>query len=47
MPIPGKKPGDDVEFDFEYFAPSKVIDYKKLKSFKDGFYEKQNGFIKF
>lgn len=47
MPIPGKGPGDDVGFDFEYFAPSKVMDYKKLKSFKDGFYEKQNGFIKF
>jgi uncharacterized protein (UPF0210 family) len=25
MPIPGKKAGDEVRFDFEYFAPSRVI----------------------
>ncbi len=30
MPIPGKSSGDDVEFDFEYFAPSKIIDFKRL-----------------
>jgi uncharacterized protein (UPF0210 family) len=26
MPIPGKKPGDETEFDFEFFANSKVMD---------------------
>ncbi|MFX1569402.1 MAG: DUF711 family protein [Promethearchaeota archaeon] len=30
MPIPGKKSGDDVEFDFEYFAPTKIIDFKRI-----------------
>ncbi len=30
MPIPGKKPGDDVEFDFEYFASSKIMDIRRL-----------------
>jgi len=30
MPIPGKIPGDDVEFDFEYFASSKVMDIRRL-----------------
>ncbi|UCD01952.1 MAG: DUF711 family protein [Promethearchaeota archaeon] len=30
MPIPGKGSGDDVEFDFEYFAPSKIIDFRRL-----------------
>jgi hypothetical protein len=30
MPIPGKKAGDEVEFDFEYFAPTKVMDVKRL-----------------
>lgn len=30
MPIPGKEAGDDVRFDFEYFAPSKVMDIKRL-----------------
>ncbi|MBD3196058.1 MAG: DUF711 family protein [Candidatus Lokiarchaeota archaeon] len=30
MPIPGKKAGDDVDFNFEYFSPSKIIDYRKL-----------------
>jgi len=32
MPIPGKSSGDDVEFDFEYFAPSKIIDFRRLVS---------------
>ncbi|TXT61068.1 MAG: hypothetical protein BAJALOKI2v1_50036 [Promethearchaeota archaeon] len=31
MPIPNKGPGDEVEFDFEYFAPSKVMDIRRLK----------------
>jgi uncharacterized protein (UPF0210 family) len=30
MPIPGKVAGDDIEFNFEYFAPSKVIDFRRL-----------------
>ncbi len=30
MPIPGKISGDDVEFDFEYFAPTKIIDFRRL-----------------
>ena len=30
MPIPGKNSGDDVEFDFEYFASSKIIDFRRL-----------------
>ncbi|MFX1386489.1 MAG: DUF711 family protein [Promethearchaeota archaeon] len=34
MPIPGKNPGDVVEFDFEYFAPSKIIDFRRLASEK-------------
>ena len=34
MPIPGKKPGDDVEFDFEYFASSKVMDIRRLTNDK-------------
>ena len=34
MPIPGKKAGDDVNFDFEYFAPSKIMDIKRLTDSK-------------
>jgi len=30
MPIPGKQAGDPVEFEFEYFAPSKVMDIRRL-----------------
>jgi uncharacterized protein (UPF0210 family) len=32
MPIPGKSAGDDVGFDFEYFAPSKVMNIRRLIS---------------
>lgn len=46
MPIPGKNAGDPIEFDFEYFATSKIIDYKPLKDDVMGFYERNNGFIK-
>jgi uncharacterized protein (UPF0210 family) len=28
MPIPGKQAGDPIEFDFEYFANSRVMDLK-------------------
>jgi hypothetical protein len=31
MPIPGKNAGDDVKFDFEYFAPSKIISIRRLQ----------------
>ncbi|MHA1439180.1 MAG: DUF711 family protein [Promethearchaeota archaeon] len=34
MPIPGKNPGDDVDFNFEYFAKSKVIDIRRLTEVK-------------
>ncbi|TFG06896.1 MAG: DUF711 family protein [Promethearchaeota archaeon] len=30
MPIPDKFAGDDIEFDFEYFSSSKVMDFKRL-----------------
>jgi len=30
MPIPGKNAGDNVQFDFEYFAPTKIIDFKRI-----------------
>ncbi len=30
MPIPGKNSGDDVEFDFEYFAPTKIINFRRI-----------------
>ncbi|MFX0036819.1 MAG: DUF711 family protein [Candidatus Hermodarchaeota archaeon] len=29
MPIPGKKEGENVEFDFEYFAPSRIITFRR------------------
>ncbi|MFX1328881.1 MAG: DUF711 family protein [Promethearchaeota archaeon] len=29
MPIPGKKEGENVEFDFEYFAPSRIINFRR------------------
>ena len=34
MPIPGKKAGDDCQFDFEYFASSKIMDIKRLTETK-------------
>ncbi len=30
MPIPGRNAGDDVDFDFEYFASSKIMKIKRL-----------------
>lgn len=35
MPIPGKQAGEDIEFDFEYFAPSKVLPIRRLTDSKD------------
>jgi uncharacterized protein (UPF0210 family) len=34
MPIPGKRAGDEVKFDFEYFASSKIMDIRRLKNTK-------------
>lgn len=38
MPIPGKKAGDEARFDFEYFAPSRVIELhsQEMKRFFAG-----------
>lgn len=46
MPIPGKNAGDDVEFDFEYFAPSKVMNIRRLtrETKNDLFSTKQKSF---
>ncbi|MBY9018321.1 MAG: DUF711 family protein [Candidatus Lokiarchaeota archaeon] len=30
MPIPGRNAGDDVDFDFEYFASSKIMNIRRL-----------------
>ncbi len=32
MPIPGKKAGDEVRFDFEYFAPSRVMELRSQET---------------
>jgi len=34
MPIPGRESGDDVDFDFEYFASSKVMNIRRLEDNK-------------
>ncbi|MFX1326213.1 MAG: DUF711 family protein [Promethearchaeota archaeon] len=48
MPIPGRKVGDAVEFDFEYFAPSKIIDFKRLRSDnKNDLFHKSEKFFRF
>jgi uncharacterized protein (UPF0210 family) len=48
MPIPGRGVGDDVEFDFEYFAPSKIIDFRRLNGEnKNDVYSKNEKFFKF
>jgi len=46
MPIPGKKAGDDIDFDFEYFASTKVIEFKRLEkeNLKDLFNGKEKFF---
>ncbi len=38
MPVPGKKAGDAIEFDFEFFAPSRVLDLpaKPLRGLLNG-----------
>ncbi len=44
MPITGKSPGDEVDFDFEYFAKSKVLNIQKLAENKknDLFYRDED-----
>ena len=46
MPIPGKEAGDDVEFDFEYFAPSKIMNIRRLAGVNknDIFHSKEKSF---
>ncbi|MFX1496120.1 MAG: DUF711 family protein [Promethearchaeota archaeon] len=46
IPIPGKETGDPVDFDFEYFASSKVMDIKRLANSKkdDIFSRKEKSF---
>jgi uncharacterized protein (UPF0210 family) len=43
MPIPGKQSGEDIEFDFEYFAPTKIIDFRRIMGDKknDLFYQNE------
>lgn len=48
MPIPGKSPGDAVDFDFEYFAPSKVISFRRLSGEnKNDLFHRNEKFLKF
>ncbi|MEE9378916.1 MAG: DUF711 family protein [Candidatus Lokiarchaeia archaeon] len=48
MPIPGKKSGDDVEFDFEYFASSKIIDFRRLVGDnKNDLFNRNEKYLKF
>ncbi|MFX1278918.1 MAG: DUF711 family protein [Promethearchaeota archaeon] len=48
MPIPGRNVGDEVEFDFEYFAPSKIIDFRRLTDKnEDDIFNKNEKFFKF
>jgi hypothetical protein len=46
MPIPGKNAGDDVDFDFEYFASSKIMNIRRLSgdNKKDIYYSKDKTF---
>ncbi len=48
MPIPGRGAGDKVEFDFEYFAPSRIIDFRRLTGEnKNDLFSKNEKFFKF
>ncbi|MHA2131244.1 MAG: DUF711 family protein, partial [Promethearchaeota archaeon] len=48
MPIPGRKAGDKVEFDFEYFAPSKIIDFRRLTGKNENdIFKRNEKFFKF
>ena len=48
MPIPGKSTGDPVEFDFEYFAPSKVMAIRRISGNKqDDIFTKKEKYFNF
>ncbi|MFX0027924.1 MAG: DUF711 family protein [Candidatus Hermodarchaeota archaeon] len=48
MPIPGRDVGDEVEFDFEYFAPSRIISFRRLtEKNEDDIFGKNEKFFKF
>ncbi|MFX1455040.1 MAG: DUF711 family protein [Promethearchaeota archaeon] len=48
MPIPGRTEGDSVEFDFEYFAPSKIISFRRLTGEnKNDLFHRNEKFLKF
>jgi len=48
MPIPGRNVGDKVEFDFEYFASSKIIDFRRLTGEnKNDLFHRNEKFLKF
>ena len=48
MPIPGKRAGEDVEFDFEYFASSKVMDIRRLRKYdQDDLFNRNEHFFTF
>ncbi len=47
MPIPGKKAGDSIKFDFEYFAPSKVIDVRRLGETKKHLFNRKEKYFQF
>lgn len=47
MPIPGRNVGDEVEFDFEYFAPSRIIDFRRLTDKNEDNIFKNEKFFKF
>ncbi|MHA1336236.1 MAG: DUF711 family protein [Promethearchaeota archaeon] len=46
MPFPGKKAGDEISYDFEYFANTKVLNYRKIpeNKKKDLYYNKEKFF---
>ena len=48
MPIPGRNAGDAVEFDFEYFASSKIIEFRRLTGEnKNDLFHRNEKFLKF
>ncbi|MFX0048867.1 MAG: DUF711 family protein, partial [Candidatus Hermodarchaeota archaeon] len=47
MPIPDKNVGDIVDFDFEYFASSKVLDVRRLQSTENDLFSSKEKSITF
>ncbi len=48
MPIPGKKEGDNIEFEFDYFTSSKVMGIKRLsQDIKDDLFSRKEKFFNF